>query len=78
MLYPTKVDNNLTICFHSDFTQNVQVDILSVDGQLHSQQNFPATAGDNTISLTINNLKQGLYYCRLKKSNEFQIAKFIK
>jgi hypothetical protein len=68
-LYPNPTSGPATVKFHLNETENVIVDILSIDGKVCSSTTNTLASGDQELKLNVADLTNGLYFIRLKAGN---------
>lgn len=76
--FPNPANDILNFTYHSEFENEIDLIVLTLDGKTIIQKNIRTIIGENNISLPIANLKLGVYLIRLKKGEEILISKFIK
>jgi hypothetical protein len=70
-IFPNPVKNNLTFKNY-DFSSIQEIEVLNISGQLIHTTNLQGN------ELNVSFLKPGLYFLRIKESNNEQVLKFIK
>lgn len=78
-LSPNPVIEDLMIHFNLPSDQRISIDIVDLFGRSHQmiQQEFKC-AGNHAISLKLDQLPKGIYFCQLKIGNEINTLKMIK
>lgn len=72
------ITNDLPIQFKLPNPQKIELQILSLDGILHTAETFDANAGEQQTSLNINNLSSGIYFLQLVTEEGVLSRKFVK
>lgn len=78
MFYPNPAKNQLTIQYESTTAEDVQIQIIDVLGKVVIRETFHTQTGTNRMSLSVDQLKQGLYLCRLYDNDKQIAGKFLK
>ncbi len=78
-LYPNPANEKITIMFDADTKQNINIEILSIEGKLVFNQNKDIYTGENEILININRNKisQGTYFVKIVSNNNVYIKKLI-
>ena len=79
-VYPVPAKEELHIKLNTQFTGQLQIDILDANGKLIEQvRNEKIPAGDHqwSVSLRELNISTGLYLCRIRIDDQEQGKKFI-
>jgi uncharacterized ubiquitin-like protein YukD len=64
-VYPNPVDDRLNLNLISNNTQNIQLEILDLQGSVIKQFDKKAIAGQNKILIDMNMLSSGIYFIRI-------------
>ncbi|MFI4963500.1 MAG: T9SS type A sorting domain-containing protein, partial [Legionellales bacterium] len=79
-VYPTLMNDNVTVAFDLKQASAVRVELLSMQGQvvktLVSQESI--AAGSFRHSYDVNELSVGVYLCRLQIGNAWAVSKVVK
>ena len=78
LLYPNPVIDQLQINYESLKIENVQVEIVDLQGRVLHQQTIISQNGTNQLKISVSQLSKGLYVCRFKSDDKIEIIKFIK
>lgn len=78
MFYPNPTKNLLTIQYESTTTENVQIQIIDAMGKEVIRETFHIQTGTNRMLLSVNQLKQGMYFCRFSNRDIQLVGKFLK
>ncbi len=78
LLYPNPVVSQLQIRYETTTEENVQVQIMDMQGRMIYLQNLTSQTGINYISIPCETMQNGIYLCRLQKGIKIEINKFIK
>jgi hypothetical protein len=78
VLYPNPSSDMLNVNFNSDATSKVSFEIIDVLGKQIYTENFTAQAGNNLHTVSVNNLKTGLYFIKIQNDKSQTIERFIK
>lgn len=80
IVYPTLMNDNVTVAFDLKQASAVRVELLSMQGQvvktLVSQESI--AAGSFRQSYNVNELASGIYLCRLQIGNAWAVSKVVK
>jgi hypothetical protein len=77
-VYPTVVNDRATLEINLLESANLQVDIFGLDGQYYGQQvNENASSGQQTFTLTTNQLPNGFYFVRIQVGEAVATEKLI-
>ncbi len=76
-LYPTIVQDQLTLKLHFVKSTDFEIQIQSINGYAIYRQNYTAVQGDNALSLSVSDLPKGVYLARVKTANGERVLKFI-
>ncbi|HLG35033.1 MAG TPA: T9SS type A sorting domain-containing protein [Bacteroidia bacterium] len=71
-------DGSTSFQFYSNTSSAYAISIFSADGKNISQKNYSLGAGQHQISLSTQNLPQGIYFCRVEGEGINKSFKFIK
>lgn len=77
-LYPNPVADRLNIRYVSSGEENIQIDVINLQGKIIIQQAFRSVEGINYINIPFDTYQKGIYLCRLNSGLKTEIAKFIK
>ncbi|MBL0342124.1 MAG: T9SS type A sorting domain-containing protein [Bacteroidetes bacterium] len=78
-LYPNPVEDLMVVKSKSLFPDLCTLEITDLNGRLLvSKQIVKSSSTDTAISLDVQNLPVGMYFCRIKDSKAFRTLKFIK
>lgn len=79
-VFPTVFNNHFTLKYYSKYEPKLQVDLISVKGEIVQQYNFELdTNRVNEISINnLQNLKAGIYFVRVFNNHFFTTKKLIK
>lgn len=77
-LYPNPVSNTLNINVNSDTQNNVRIDVINYTGQTILSNVNNVSQGNNTISLDVSSLTQGVYFAKISTDNNVKTVKFVK
>jgi len=78
LLYPNPVTDRLQVRYESVTEENVQVQLIDIQGRVLYQQNIKSQQGTNYVNIPVGSFQNGLYLCKLQKGNNIEISKFIK
>ncbi len=78
MLYPNPVTDQLNVQFISVGSDKVQIQIVNMQGQIILQQNIYSQSGINYTTISVSQLLNGLYFCRLQNGGKPETIKFLK
>jgi len=76
-IYPNPVQNELHIQFNATSSQSF-VKIYNITGELQISKNIQNVVGQNNISVTLNNLKNGLYFISVQNGGQNLTKSFLK
>ena len=76
-IFPNPAKNLLTVSVSNSANENAVVQVVDMLGKVVKQQNVLLVAGNNTVSLAIDNLAKGSYFVVIKGSS-LQQKQFIK
>ena len=76
-IYPNPVQSELQLQFNSNSNES-KILVYSSIGQLIINKNFENSVGQNNISISVENLKSGLYFISVQKDNNTMTKPFIK
>ena len=77
-LYPMPVQDKLNLSFDAKIAASATLQILSLDGHTILSSNQTIHSGNNTLNLSVSDLHQGIYICRLSYGNEHYTQQIIK
>lgn len=77
-LYPNPVKNNLTLLLNSNKSEQLEVEIYTINGVLVSKQRINSTSGIQQFNINTSDLSSGFYLLNLKSDNYNLSQKFIK
>jgi photosystem II stability/assembly factor-like uncharacterized protein len=77
-LYPNPANSDVNLQLHLENTQEVELSIYNIAGQLSFSTNWTATKGASRKEVDISSLAAGVYYCHIKAGNKQQIIKLMK
>jgi extracellular elastinolytic metalloproteinase len=77
-LYPNPSSDILNISFKANVASEVSFEIIDVLGKQVFADNFTAQARNNLHTVSINNLKTGLYFIKVQNEKAQTIERFIK
>jgi Secretion system C-terminal sorting domain len=78
-VYPTLVEDRMTITFQAATKSNVSVEIIASDGKQVYQQSLGYTVGANAMSIAVPaNLRAGVYFVKLNLNGRSSFNKIIK
>jgi hypothetical protein len=77
-LYPMPVQDNLILSFDAKIATSATLQILSLDGRTILSFNQTIHSGNNTLKISVSDLLQGIYICRLSYGNEHYNQQIIK
>jgi hypothetical protein len=77
-VFPNPTSGKLTV--QSNFNKNTQVtlEVIDVVGKIILKQNIGFTANDNTHTLNLSAMQDGLYIVRLTSSEGTQLIRIVK
>jgi len=75
LLFPNPVNDQLNIRCESIFDQIVKVKIFNAVGSIILQQNLD---NNNSASINVSHLHQGLYFCQVNTEHKLSTIQFIK
>lgn len=78
ILYPNPAKDQLSVRYESTSSEEVQFQIIDVQGKAVYQQILCSQTGLNYSTISVVQLKKGLYLCRLINGNKLETGKFIK
>ena len=73
-MFPNPVKDMLYFVFPSSTKQSVQLEILGLDGKVL----IKTLLNDVQNGVSVSNLQQGVYLCRLQNGTKTEMSKFIK
>ena len=77
-LFSNLVYNHILLDFQALKSQNVQIEIINVEGKVMWSKSYGVLAGSNRCTIDVNTLAQGMYYLRLRSEEGLQIKRFIR
>ncbi len=78
-VYPNPVTDQLTLSYHLNKVETVQVSIINIHGQeMESIKDELLPAGDYKIARNIANYPPGIYFCRMQIGNKVLTKKIVK
>jgi len=77
-IYPNPVKNVATIEYNLAQNSNVKVSIINYSGKVISSVFVNSYKGNNTITLSTNELNSGVYFAKIVSNNTVKTIKFIK
>jgi hypothetical protein len=77
-LHPNPLNGNGQLLFNSVFNAFVTVDVLDVSGRIVLSKSIKADKGDNSVTIDLEMLNEGLYILSLKNGEKVSTLKFIK
>lgn len=77
-IYPNPVKDLLRVLYVSTTSENVQLQLLNIQGKIIYQQQVKTLQGNNSIEIPVGTFQNGLYLCRVVGENKSEIKKFIK
>ncbi len=77
-LYPMPVQDELNLSFDAKTAASATLQILTLDGRTILSTKQTIHSGSNTLNLSVSDLPQGLYICRLSYGNEHYTQQIIK
>jgi hypothetical protein len=75
--FPVPIRSSLSIVFIVEKPQVVHFTLLIVTGQEMIREDFEASEGRNSLSLDCSDLKDGLYFLRIKNRHLHKVKKLI-
>ena len=78
-MYPNPFQSSITLEFNLSETKNISMTIVDVVGR--AIKNIPTTnlqQGKNKITIDLAELKSGIYFCKIKSSENLQTIKLIR
>lgn len=76
-IYPTLVHDTLNIQTQSQLSDKVEVSIYASNGQKLITQSYQSS-GNETVSLNLNQLSQGLYFCMVQIGELVETVRLVK
>lgn len=77
-LYPNPTSEQITLGFETLNSDNIQVSITNVLGQIIQNQEYITKEGSNKIQLNVSSFSKGMYYLQIKSNNWTVNQKIIK
>lgn len=77
-VFPNPATQTISINATSTDEQSGQLQLIGTDGQIASELPFALVAGTNTINLSIENLRAGVHFIKLRTKGETHLLRFIK
>jgi serine protease len=77
-IFPNPFSNAVQMTLDLSSSQDLQVEILSVDGQLIQTQNFGKVIGEQTISLNFDGQPSGVYLIKIKTTDGIWMERVMK
>ncbi len=77
-LYPNPVNDVLNLEFISSYEADIEINITDPLGKIMLNSNYPALKGFNKWVFNLTGFSPGLYYCIVKKDQNFSNYRFIK
>lgn len=78
MFYPNPVKDQLTIRYESTTAEVIQIKIIDMLGKVVFMETFTIQTGTNLLTISAEQLKPGLYFCRLHNGDKQEVGKFLK
>jgi hypothetical protein len=80
LVQPNPFNTSVTISCNLPGTENLNFEIVSVNGKILFTQNIKAEKGPNPVLLHLENLSQGFYFLRIKneKGELYHVQKLVK
>lgn len=76
-VYPNPAKDNVTISYYTNTQTQVRVRLSSINGQLVHTSQYNAHSGNNTLTLDVSQLPQGVYVMTVESSNGLTTKKII-
>lgn len=70
--------NQINVQFESATSEETEIQIIDIKGMFVYQKTFRSQVGHNYSTISLVNLKSGLYLCRFQNGNKLETCKFIK
>ncbi len=77
-LYPNPAKNNLTLLLNSNKSEQLEIEIYTINGILVSKQRINSSNGTQQFNINTSELSNGFYLLNLKSDNYNLSQKFIK
>lgn len=77
-LNPNPVVDQLNVQYRANDADYAQLQLIDIQGRVVLQQILSNEIGKDHMSVSVSNLKQGIYLCRLQTGNQIETAKFVK
>jgi hypothetical protein len=78
MLYPNPVIDQLHVQYVSVVSENVQLQIVDMQGKIILKQSIDNKPGINNATIPVSQLQHGVYLCRLQNGTKLKTIKFLK
>ena len=76
-VYPNPSSNLLNVSFTLENSSNVKVQLLDLSGKLLQELNSKSSVGENTLSMNLEGIDNGIYFVRLLTDNGTETKKIV-
>ncbi len=77
-IYPNPVTNELSVSYKNDNSESVNIEIINTVGQTVFKEKRVTTIGENTLTLSVPHLQNGLYFLKVSSDKGQAVKKFMK
>jgi hypothetical protein len=77
-LYPNPATEQITIGYYSFYNESAEIRIINQVGSVIKQIRQPMTVGENTFTISLNELASGMYIMELNSASGFAVKRFLK
>ncbi|MCG9910205.1 MAG: T9SS type A sorting domain-containing protein [Flavobacteriales bacterium] len=77
-LYPNPATEQITIGYYSFYNESAEIRIINQVGSVVKQVRQPMTAGENTLTISLDELASGMYIMELNSASGFAVKRFLK
>lgn len=78
LLYPNPVSNDVNLSININKTEELQVRLIDNAGRVVKQQPWNLSAGNNSLTIDVKNLANGIYYLEMQSETIHEHKRFIK
>ena len=77
-LYPNPVKNTASVIVDATHSSTIQLEVVSITGQVLSSQIVSMNTGKNVVKLNTTSLKTGIYFVRVTDGKKITVKRFVK
>jgi hypothetical protein len=75
--YPNPSNGKITLLLDNKLSENIEIQILNINGQVFETSNIQANFGVNELELNLSHYSNGLYFVKVSSSNSSNTIKLF-